>query len=137
MRFTRQLCHTPAYPSYSWENPTPYHENHGVRGICMWVLGGRGRGLAFHTHGLPLAHPISDQQSMAIFLYQGYNYNKDDLWNGLFQSLLLVTVGFHTITLPLLCLYCTCRPSNTYSHHLVLWIKNPRQLSLEMPEFMV
>jgi hypothetical protein len=30
-----------------------------------------------------------------IFLYHGYNYNKDDPWNGLFRSSLLVTVGIY------------------------------------------
>ena len=52
--------HTPAYPSYPWENPTktlPLIMKTIVLAVYMWVLGGRGRGLAFHTYGLPLAHP--------------------------------------------------------------------------------
>ena len=28
-----------------------------------------------------------------VFLYHGYNFNKDDPWNGLFRSAFLVTVS--------------------------------------------
>jgi hypothetical protein len=28
-----------------------------------------------------------------VFLYRGYNYDKEDPWNGLLRSLLLVTVS--------------------------------------------
>jgi hypothetical protein len=37
-----------------------------------------------------------------IFLYHGYNYDKDDPWNGLFRSSLLVTVGLPQCPHPLL-----------------------------------
>jgi hypothetical protein len=32
-----------------------------------------------------------------IFLYHGYRYDKDDPWNGLFRSSLLVTVSLTTV----------------------------------------
>jgi hypothetical protein len=32
-----------------------------------------------------------------IFLYQGYSYDQEDPWNGLFQSSLLVSVSFSYI----------------------------------------
>jgi hypothetical protein len=57
MHLTWQLCHTPAYP---WENPTetlPLILKTLAKGVYMWVLGGRGRVLAFDTLGLPLLYP--------------------------------------------------------------------------------
>ena len=35
---------------------------------------------------------VSDDQ-WPIFLYHDYNYDAEDPWNGLFQSILLVSVG--------------------------------------------
>jgi hypothetical protein len=34
---------------------------------------------------------------MADFLYSGYNYNPDDPWNGLFRSIILISVSLSNL----------------------------------------
>jgi hypothetical protein len=34
-----------------------------------------------------------------IFVYHGYNYDPEDPWNGLFRSILLVSVGYSQLLL--------------------------------------
>jgi hypothetical protein len=73
-----------------------------------------------------------------MFLYEGYVYDPDDPWKGLFRSSLLVSVclsSFASATMHLDSFIFT-RLSNISSHHLVQLIRNPRPRVLEMRAFM-
>lgn len=68
-----------------------------------------------------------------VFLYQGYVYDPEDPWKGLFRSAVLVSVR-----IPFFLAFANthltsifARLSNTYSHRPVQSIANPRPHALE------
>jgi hypothetical protein len=71
-----------------------------------------------------------------IFLYQGYSYDPDDPWNGLFRSALLVAVRFVFVLCQPAEYHDHPRPINTYSPLLVPSIRNLKLLGPAMRAFM-
>ena len=71
-----------------------------------------------------------------IFLYHGYNYDHEDPWNGLFRSILLVSVGSSRTLLCMKWWSLFRRGISIYSHRRALSKKRLKPRDRVMPAFM-